>query len=345
MAGHALDALDRRLRRAPRAVALALLLCAAATPARAQSPEGARDPAAEERRTALYKEGKALTSAERWGEAIEKFEQVVAIRSAPPALYALALAQERAGRLATAKKTYERAGRDARAANDAKMADEAEGALRVLAPRVPRIQLRLTRQTAGAQVRVDRAVAATAVAGKVEIEVDPGKRLVEVDAPGHEKWSREITLRVSQVEALEVELRASSAEPQRAAADRPPTRDDQGGGGPPAGAVVLGAGGVALGIAGAVLRFTAQSDYDAAREGCNDDGRCADSTITDDGNAARTRIIVGTVLLGAGAAALAGGGLWWALSGTSKSSARVPSVGVGVGVAGSGVETSVRGKF
>ena len=201
-------------------LSLAFLLCAS-SPTFAQAPDAAKDPAAEAQRTSLYQEGKALTLAERWGEAIEKFEQVVAIRSAPPALYALALAQERAGRLASAKKTYERTARDARAGGDTKMTEDAEGALRALAPRVPRIQLRMSRQTAGAKVRVDRAVAVSSVAGQLEVEVDPGKRLVEVDAPGHDKWSREVTLRAGQVETLEVTLRASSTQPGGAASGRP----------------------------------------------------------------------------------------------------------------------------
>ena len=77
-----------------------------ASPTFAQSP--ASPPSTdsrEEERTALYREGVALAEAGKWHEALEKFQAVVAIRSAPAALIALATAQENSGKLAHAART------------------------------------------------------------------------------------------------------------------------------------------------------------------------------------------------------------------------------------------------
>jgi hypothetical protein len=78
----------------------------------------------------------------------------------------------------------------------------------------------------------------------------------------------------------------------------------------PLGPLLLGGAGVAAGVVGLVVRFTAQASYDSASSSCS--GRvCPTQSAVDDGNGARTRMILGTVLLGAGVAAVAGAGVWW----------------------------------
>jgi hypothetical protein len=105
-----------------------------------------------------------------------------------------------------------------------------------------------------------------------------------------------------------------------------PTSDE--GRGWRAGGIILGAAGVlSVGI-GTVLALSAKSDYDSVSGecppvGCNQDG-------FDTRNDARTRGDIATVLIGAGAAAVAGGALMWWLAPSSsvKVSVGVGSVGV-----------------
>src|SRR5262245_16871793 len=92
------------------------------------------DEAIERERTGLYKEGVALAEAGRWGEALERFQHVVAIRSAPRALMALAAAEEHVGRLVSAKRTYGKARDDARAEKDDALTTKADAALVALEP-------------------------------------------------------------------------------------------------------------------------------------------------------------------------------------------------------------------
>ena len=96
--------------------------------ARSTAAEGPAFPdrAKEQERTSLYREGVSLAEAGRWDEELKRFERVVAIRSAPPALVALATAQEKTDKLASAKRTFLRAEADARAAGDADLAQKAE---------------------------------------------------------------------------------------------------------------------------------------------------------------------------------------------------------------------------
>src|SRR5262249_48373349 len=66
-------------------------------------------------------------------------------------------------------------------------------------------------------------------------------------------------------------------------------------------------------VVGIILRVTGQSDYDQAREGCPE-ARCPTPELAHRGNAARDRMLVGTITAAVGFAGLAGAGLWWAVS-------------------------------
>src|SRR5678815_4359361 len=139
-----------RSRRASVALAVALLV-AGGRPALAQAP----DEAVEKERTDLYKAGVALAEAGQGGEALDKFQRVVAMRSAPRALLALASAEEHVGRLVSAKRTYVKARDDARAEKDEALAGKADAALAALDPRIPRLALLLPAGAEGAEARLE----------------------------------------------------------------------------------------------------------------------------------------------------------------------------------------------
>src|SRR4051812_1107440 len=82
--------------------ALSLILAAMPRPAIA---EPAPQTEAEREAIALYQEGVELARQQRWKEAENRFERVVAIRAAPPALFALGRAEIENGKFATAKTT------------------------------------------------------------------------------------------------------------------------------------------------------------------------------------------------------------------------------------------------
>ena len=99
--------------------------------------------------------------------------------------------------------------------------------------------------------------------------------------------------------------------------------------------------GAAAIVVGLVVRLGGQSSYDSAQSQC-DAGACSSEALVNKGNDARNQMLVGTAVLGAGAAALVGAGTWWALAPRhhadgAVSFAIVPTSG--------GVRASIGGSF
>jgi hypothetical protein len=296
-------------------VAIALLLSASAAGA-APATSGR-----EAERTAAYQEGLKRAEAGEWSEAVERFRRVVAIRSAPRARFTLGEAEEKSGMLASAKASYLLALAEARAAGDQEAAGAAGAALAAIERRVPKLLVRLMPDAPDARMVVDsREVAA----GLRSVELDPGEHRVQVRAAGHREFEQRIMASEGRTAELIVRLEPDALEApagstQRATSaatstpDAPEESDGGAGWGPPVGAWVLGAAGLAATGVGIALYVTGQSDYDEAAAFCTS-AQCTDAGHTDDGNAARARIIIGDVILGAGAAAFAGALLWWAVT-------------------------------
>lgn len=298
------------------AVAVCAALLVAARPGLAQSgpADTLIDGASEKERTALYRDGVAAAEAGRWGEALEKFQRVVALRSAPRALLALAAAEEHVGRLVGAQRTYLEARDDARSQGDDALASKAETSLSALAPRIPKLALSLPADVAGAEARLDGALIEISAGG---IDVDPGVYRLAVTAPGRKTFEERIAIAAGERKDVAVTLALPGApEPALSLVGRrseePPART-----GPPRATWILGAAGLAAVAAGLVIRLTAQSVYD--------DAKLAEQL--DRGNDARGRIIVGTIVASAGAALVGAGALWWALAPSPATSATTLVVG------------------
>lgn len=317
-------------------IARSLALCAIfaivlrATTSLAQDPSAASGPR-ETERTNLYKEGVALADAGKWEGALEKFRAVVAIRSAPAALIALGTAQENTGKLAHAVRTYEAAEQGARAANDEALADRAHQASAALRSRIARLIVRIPPGEPAATVTVDGETVEAAAAG---IAVDPGKHRVVAAAAGRKPFEREIEVRAGgQAEVAVVfesqpaPATAAPATPAAAIAPVAPgeaTERSVPSGRPlPVGPLVLGGVGVAATVVGIVVRLGGNADYDEASKECVD-SRCDSQTAVDNGNAARGRMLTGTIVAGVGVAALAGAGVWWALPAKTESQGARP---------------------
>jgi len=285
--------------------------------ARAAGPEGTNDER-ERERTALYSEGVALANAGRWEEAAKRFRQVVAIRSAPPALFTLAQAEEHMGQLATAERRYESALAAARVSGHADVADAASRALSAIATRVPSIVVRIEHSVPSATATIDGAD----VAFGATVKLDPGSHVVAAHAPDRRPFETRVRLVAGQSLEVPVELEplvAPSPPPEAPfpvveapppPASEPPAAPAAHGHPLPLGPLVLGGAGVATGIVGLVVRLAGQGGYDDASARCTA-GVCAAQSSVDAGNSARTRMIVGTVILGAGVVAVAGAGVWW----------------------------------
>jgi hypothetical protein len=321
----------------PRLALLLVLARAATAYAQPAAPAGA----GEEQRTALYREGVALAESGRWPEALAKFEQVVRIRSAPPALLALGTAQVHVGQLVAAKHTLEQALAAARAAgtgSGAAIADKAAAALAALEPRLSRLIVRIPSGVSDARVSVDGAAVDPPAGG---LEVDPGRHELAVTAPGHAPL--QLTFVAAEGQATEIvaplvatgsadtaTTGAPSTRPAvgtiEAAAAPPPPRA-----GRAARWILAGGGGAAL-IAGGVIAFQARSDYDSASKQCPTAGTCPTTGTAAAGNSARNRILGGEIVAGAGALAVGAAAFWWIWNGTHPTpSERQVTLGAALG--------------
>lgn len=318
------------MRLSPRSLVLAAAL-AASVPLFSGAVRAQPSAADEERRTRLFKEGKAAADSGQWVEAAEKFRVVVAIRSAPKALIALGVAEEHLNHLVAALAAYKQAREEAA---DKALADElktANAALEALRPRVPKLLFTPEEALSNAQVEIDGlAVKLDAAA----LAVDPGDHAVLVTAPG--KGTFRTKAKVKEGEQLEVEITfGASGAPTGSSTAGPGTPSDSSSR-PPTGAIVLGVAGVVFAGVGGALYGLGQGQYADADKLCPGAGCTPD--ILSAGNGARTQMIAGDALLAAGGVALAGATVWWIVSATSKKkdpptslflSPRIGGIGVG----------------
>ena len=269
----------------------------------------------EARRATLYREGVTLADSGHWAEAVKRFREVVAIRSAPPALFSLAQAEEKVGQLATAERTYERALTDARAASTSDVADAAKAALAAIEGRVPRLVVRVPAGSGDATATLDGAN----VAIDAPIHVDPGARTIAVVAPGKAPYNAHVVLSEGQSLTVDVVWAPESAPPPV----RPPppplvlTEPARAHAAFPAIAVVLGAVGLVATGVGVGLFVDGYSTYDAATSSCPNHA-CTDPNVQSRGNGARSEIIAANVVtfagIGVAAVATIVGVVVWSLS-------------------------------
>ena len=293
-----------------------LALVLVATSGYAQGTDARSAAARERERASLYNDGLALVEAGRWEEALHKFQAVVAIRSAPRALVALALAQEKTGKLTAAKGTYLKTQADAREAGEVEMAERASSSLAALEPLIPRLALRFAAVSPDAAITLD---GVSVIATPEGIELDPGQHRIVVTAEGHRPFERSFEVSRRQRKEILVELSEPDAGATRVAVPQPGTVPDRSSSSrfrPPLPVWILAGAGATATAAGLIVRFNGQSDYDAVSADCPA-SHCTSNEAMTRGNAARSRMLVGSVIAGVGLLTIAGAGVWWGLSASS----------------------------
>jgi hypothetical protein len=310
-----------------------LALLAEAPAIRAADADRERD------RAALYKEGVNLAAAGNWSGAVERFRRVVELRASPKALYTLGEAEEHAGQLAEARRSYRASLDAARAAREGDVVDLAGQALGKVESRVPQITVRLDAATAARAGDTHAAIDGHPVPIGAATDVDPGDHEVRVEASGAAPFVRSVHAAEGQQQEVAARLEWPAAAPSPPLREAPPPSAAETSGPSPLVPVVAGGIGLALAVTGVVVRLGGQSDYDGAAGQCHS-GVCPSASIAGAGNDARGRIILGTTLVGVGAAVGVGGGIYWLLSSHASS-----NVQAGAAVDGSGAHAVLRGAF
>ena len=279
------------------------------------------------RRSALYRDGVTFADAGRWEEAVAKFREVVAIRSAPPALFTLGQAEEHVGHYVSAKRAYARAQVDAHAAGTHDVAEAAQKALTAVEAHIARLTIRPV-PSDGASATIDGAPAPV----EQPVEVDPGDHQVTVTAPSRPAYGSRVHLTDGERQEMSAVLGDATNPVATPIIEASTTRAF------PVGPVVVGGIGIVAGIIGIIVNRTGQSSFDAASAKCSA-MRCASPSAVNEGNSARSQILAGDVVLGIGIAAVAGAATWWLVA--PKKSASGPTVGLDVVPGLSGLRTRV----
>jgi hypothetical protein len=302
---------------------IALILLGGASSRAQPAPPPAGESAAatgdaEARRSALYRDGVELANAGRWEEAAARFREVVAIRSAPPALFSLGQAEEHSGRYASAKRAYARARIQGMAAGALDVAEAADKALTAVEGHVGHVTVKISATYADAAATIDDAP----VTLEQPFDVDRGDHRVRVSATNRRPFTT--TVRVAEGEQVVVAASLEAEPPPLPIAPPPAPRKSSGS---LVGPVVLGSVGVAAAVAGLVVRQLAQSSYDDASAACPN-LQCRSATDVTEGNDARTRILIGTVTIAGGIAVAAGALTWWLVTPKKREKGARASLGI-----------------
>lgn len=176
-------------------LAAAFLASALVSPALAQSEEDLA------RARALFAEGVELTHEEQWEEAVERFRQVLEVRSTPQVKYNLALALEGAGELSEAAALL-REIQDSREL-DRRTRRDVQRLLQAIGPRLGQLTVRITGDEAGVRVLLDGDEIPLDRVGQ-PLATDPGEHRVVMERRGRAVASQTVT--VTSGESTEVTL-------------------------------------------------------------------------------------------------------------------------------------------
>lgn len=156
-----------------------------------------------DRARALFEQGVALSSQERWAEALEAFEQSRAIVERPSTVFNIATALQRLGRAREAIAAAEVYLTLAHPRRDAEQIAGARMLIDVLRSTLATVELRVV--PAEAEIEID---------GRTEpgegtersLTLDPGEHHIVVSAPGYAPHREDVDLRSSERRALSVAL-------------------------------------------------------------------------------------------------------------------------------------------
>lgn len=270
----------------------------------------------------LFDQARKLMAQERYAEACPKLEESQKLDPAGGTLLHLAVCREREGRIATAWAMYSDALSQAKRDKRADRAKFAQERVDVLAPRLPRIRVRVApanRAMPGFKLMRDDVAVGEAQWGEA-VPVDPGSRVMKAQATGRKAWTFKVDVPNQpnevdvEVPELEIDPHANDPAPyakttspdekKRGVSYEDTTRGDTQ---RTLGIVAAGVGVVGIGV-GSVFGLMSISKKNAADEQCRGPQLelCTQKGV-DDGSSAIALGNVSTIAFIAGAAFVAGG--------------------------------------
>ncbi len=253
---------------------------------------------------ALYQEAVELFKAGNVAGACEKLDASFRLEAKTQTLFSLAKCREREGKIATASSQFtelvERAKKEGQKDKEAQM----QARVTELAPRVPRVTLKLGRSDVSSVTLDGQPVAKPA--WKDPILVDPGEHVFRITRTNKPDVDRKVTLKERDAITIDVDAPPKitlqpliTAEPPPDPSYHPPERET---GHRTLGYILGGVGvaGIAAGSVFGVMAIGQKNDAD-------DKFAARDPSFKDSDNSASTSALVSTILFGVGIAGLAAG--------------------------------------
>ena len=192
----------------------ALVLLVSSAHAYAQTAPAERLAAAR----ALFQEGVAFTTQNRWTDAEDRFRRALALERLAVVVYNLGVALERQGRLVEGSELLREAARDSGRAGES-----ARQALATVEPRIPQIDLRVRGISDGDVVRVDGVPRDRAVIG-VSVPIDPGSHRIELERGGRVIATRQVVIAEGARTTIELDVPLAAPSVRTTSLDRDRTR-------------------------------------------------------------------------------------------------------------------------
>lgn len=246
------------------ALAFALLLSAEV---RAQAPGAAE---------VLFRDAVALAKQGKYADAVAKFQASYELDPARGTLLGWALAEERAGKVASSLAHYQQLREEARRAGDSEREAQATRAIAKLVGRVPMLTIATARPLPEGTTLTLSGRTLPRGALDTQLPLDPGEYVLVAEAPGGARFERRIALREAARERVEIDLPPPSAAPppgperEKPPSPPPPPPGPAAGGGSALriSGLVVGAVGLAgLGV-GAYLWLDSGARFDQVSSAC-----------------------------------------------------------------------------
>jgi hypothetical protein len=242
----------------------------------------------------LFDDARKLMAAGKTAEACPKLETSMKLDPRLGTELNLADCHEKIGKLATAWGEWREAGAMARQAKDAR-ATVAHDREQALEPKLTRIVIKIADGQTGLTVERDGAALDPSVVGTA-IPVDLGDHTVDVTAPGRVPFHRIVTADKPGTVEVDVPVLIEQTKPPAHARSTSKLAG-----------LTAGGAGIVVASVGLAVGLVAKSRYDAARrDHCDAQGLC-DRAGYDQISGAYGMATVSTILVGVGAAAIAGG--------------------------------------
>ncbi len=153
-----------------------------------------------------FQQGTELEQAGDWSTALTRFREVGQVKMTPQVRYHVALCEEHLGQLAVALGGYKLALQSADEVRARSFKSTVQSHIKDLSARIPKVVIKRGDGAEAASIELDGVRLGVSSIG-VPVPVDPGPHTISAKAPGHEPFSKTMSVKEKQQETVEIVLK------------------------------------------------------------------------------------------------------------------------------------------